>query len=49
MLSWDSGDYDVADYRRLCPDGGELVVFVTEPCWAKAPTVPGSNTTATGA
>ncbi|MGW1553332.1 DUF6461 domain-containing protein [Streptomyces sp. NPDC002346] len=36
MLSWDSGDYDLADYRRLCPDGGELVVFVTEPCWAKA-------------
>ncbi|MFD7912217.1 hypothetical protein ACFV30_16055 [Streptomyces sp. NPDC059752] len=36
MLSWDSGDYGLAHYRRLCPDGGELVVFVTEPCWAKA-------------
>ncbi len=36
MLSWDSGDHDFADYRQLCPDGGELVVFVTEPCIAKA-------------
>ncbi|MFD7033605.1 DUF6461 domain-containing protein [Streptomyces sp. NPDC059917] len=36
MLSWDSGDYDLADYRQLCPDGGELVVFVTEPCLVKA-------------
>ncbi|MFC8535758.1 DUF6461 domain-containing protein [Streptomyces sp. NPDC057249] len=36
MLSWESGDYDLAHYGRLCPPGGELGVFVTEPCWAKA-------------
>ncbi|MFF7191935.1 hypothetical protein ACFZAR_43980 [Streptomyces sp. NPDC008222] len=36
MLSWESGDYDLADYQQLCLDGGELVVFVTEPCIAKA-------------
>ncbi|MGW2477467.1 hypothetical protein [Streptomyces sp. NPDC001665] len=36
MFSWESGDHDLADYGRLCPDGRELGVFVTEPCWAKA-------------
>jgi hypothetical protein len=36
MLSWDSGDYDLAHYGQLCRAGGELVVFVTEPCIAKA-------------
>lgn len=36
MLSWNSDDHELADYRRLCSDGGELAVFVTEPCWAKA-------------
>lgn len=36
MLGWNAGDYGDADYPRLCPDGGELVVFVTEPCSAKA-------------
>lgn len=36
MSSWECGEYDLADYGRLCPDGGELGVFVTEPCWAKA-------------
>ncbi|WP_246101596.1 hypothetical protein [Streptomyces cyaneus] len=36
MLSWENGDYDLADYGQLCRTGGELVVFVTEPCVAKA-------------
>ncbi|MFI1170131.1 hypothetical protein [Streptomyces melanogenes] len=36
MLSWESGDYGLADYGQLCPVGCELVVFVTEPCIAKA-------------
>ena len=36
MLSWENGDYDLADYGQLCRTGGELVVFVTEPCIAKA-------------
>lgn len=36
MLGWNTGDYCYADYRRVCPDGGELVVFVTEPCSVKA-------------
>ncbi|MFE9765170.1 DUF6461 domain-containing protein [Streptomyces sp. NPDC005808] len=36
MHSWDAGDYEPADYRGLCSGGGELVVFVTEPCRAKA-------------
>ncbi|MFG3224115.1 hypothetical protein ACGF07_04930 [Kitasatospora sp. NPDC048194] len=29
-------DYDDIDYRRLCPQGAELVVFVPNPCIAKA-------------
>ncbi|MEU4346203.1 hypothetical protein [Streptomyces sp. NPDC023838] len=36
MLSWESGDYDLADYGQVCPADSELVVFVTEPCLAKA-------------
>ncbi|MFJ8978692.1 hypothetical protein [Streptomyces sp. NPDC102282] len=36
MLSWDSGDFGLAHYGQLCPDGGELAVFVTEPCVGKA-------------
>ncbi|MFE2068296.1 hypothetical protein ACFXDH_39000 [Streptomyces sp. NPDC059467] len=35
MLGWSSGDYDLVDYGRLCRGGGELAVFVTEPCIAK--------------
>ncbi len=36
MIEEDSEDYEEADYRLLCPAGTELVVFVTEPCSAKA-------------
>ena len=36
MLSWESGDHDLTDDGQLCRDGGELVVFVTEPCSVKA-------------
>lgn len=36
MLGWDSDDYGLVDYGRLCRAGGELAVFVTEPCIAKA-------------
>ncbi|MEU0438161.1 hypothetical protein ABZ153_42640 [Streptomyces sp. NPDC006290] len=36
MFSWDSGDYDLPEYGRLCPAGSELVVFETQPCTAKA-------------
>ncbi|MFE9248808.1 hypothetical protein [Streptomyces sp. NPDC007088] len=36
MLGWDEGDYEPTAYGPLCADGGELVVFVTEPCIAKA-------------
>lgn len=36
MLSWESGDYDLAHYGQLCPYGSELVMFVLEPCLAKA-------------
>jgi hypothetical protein len=36
MLSWESGDYGLAHYGQLCRAGGELVVFVTEPCAVKA-------------
>ncbi|WP_405764081.1 hypothetical protein OG539_02260 [Actinacidiphila glaucinigra] len=35
MLSWKNDDYDLTNYGPLCRDGGELVVFVTEPCSAK--------------
>ncbi|MEW1777422.1 hypothetical protein [Streptomyces sp. NPDC086777] len=36
LLGWDSDDYALVDYGRLCRAGGELAVFVTEPCIAKA-------------
>jgi len=36
MFGWDEDDYDRPDYRPLCRDGGELAVFTTEPCVAKA-------------
>ncbi|MEV5998235.1 hypothetical protein AB0M25_02690 [Streptomyces griseomycini] len=36
MLSWDDGDYSTTNYGQLCQPGGELAVFVTEPCLAKA-------------
>jgi hypothetical protein len=29
-------DYDEIDYRELCPPGAELMVFVPNPCVAKA-------------
>ncbi len=29
-------DYDGIDYRELCPQGAELMVFVPNPCVAKA-------------
>lgn len=35
MLSWKNDDYDLTNYAPLCRDGGELVVFVTEPCSVK--------------
>ncbi|WP_200812073.1 hypothetical protein [Streptomyces sp. 3213.3] len=36
MFGWDEDDYDRPDYGPLCRDGGELAVFTTEPCMAKA-------------
>ncbi|MFI6359801.1 DUF6461 domain-containing protein [Streptomyces sp. NPDC050743] len=36
MLGWDADNYGATEYGRLCPDGGELVVFETEPCSVKA-------------
>ncbi|MFD6281242.1 hypothetical protein ACFWFI_37620 [Streptomyces sp. NPDC060209] len=36
MLNPEADDYDLVDYRSLCQGGGEVVVFVTEPCSAKA-------------
>ncbi|MEU1368872.1 hypothetical protein ABZ454_22415 [Streptomyces sp. NPDC005803] len=36
MLNPEIDDYDEVDYGRVCPQGAELVVFVTEPCSAKA-------------
>ncbi|MGC5394711.1 hypothetical protein ACPXCP_03040 [Streptomyces sp. DT20] len=36
MFEEDSEDYEQPDYRLVCPGGTELVVFVTEPCSAKA-------------
>jgi hypothetical protein len=35
MHSWEADD-EPAAYGPLCADGGELVVFVTEPCSVKA-------------
>ncbi|WSP62977.1 hypothetical protein OG466_14570 [Streptomyces sp. NBC_01240] len=36
MHNWDTEDYDDVGYSALCPDGAEIVVFVTEPCSVKA-------------
>ncbi|MFF2011829.1 hypothetical protein ACFVWY_22490 [Streptomyces sp. NPDC058195] len=36
MVNEEIEDYNGVDYRRLCPQGTELVVFETEPCSAKA-------------
>lgn len=36
MVNGEIGDYDEVDYPRVCPEGAEVVVFVTEPCSAKA-------------
>ncbi|MFG3017241.1 hypothetical protein ACGFZQ_01590 [Streptomyces sp. NPDC048254] len=36
LLGWDSDDYGLVDYGQVCRAGGELAVFVTEPCIAKA-------------
>ncbi|WP_406094095.1 hypothetical protein [Streptomyces sp. NBC_01013] len=36
MLNAEIDDYEEADYSRVCPEGTELVVLVTEPCSAKA-------------
>ncbi|AWW41259.1 MULTISPECIES: hypothetical protein [Streptomyces] len=35
MLNGDAEDFDPVDYRALCADGAEIVVFVTEPCSPK--------------
>ncbi len=35
MHNWDAKDYDDVDYNAMCPNGAEIVVFVTEPCSAK--------------
>lgn len=36
MRGWDAGDTDSTDHEKVCPPGGELAVFITEPCSAKA-------------
>ncbi len=36
MFNPSRDDYDEIDYRGLCPQGAELVVFVPNPCIAKA-------------
>ncbi|WP_326737823.1 hypothetical protein [Streptomyces sp. NBC_01022] len=36
MINEEDDDYEEVDYGRLCPRGAEVVVFVTEPCSAKA-------------
>ncbi|MER5748934.1 hypothetical protein [Streptomyces sp. NPDC002088] len=36
MLNWEADDYDTVNYNSMCADGAEIVVFVTEPCSAKA-------------
>ncbi|WP_041820295.1 hypothetical protein [Streptomyces davaonensis] len=35
MVNAEIEDFDPVNYRRVCPDGTELVVFVTEPCSVK--------------
>ncbi|HEY9328946.1 MAG TPA: hypothetical protein VIS09_12035 [Streptomyces sp.] len=36
MVNGEEHGYEEVDYARLCPQGAEVVVFVTEPCSAKA-------------
>ncbi|WP_236245106.1 DUF6461 domain-containing protein [Streptomyces sp. CC210A] len=36
MLNPDEDGYEGVSYERICPVGTELVVFVTQPCSAKA-------------
>lgn len=48
MHNWEAEDYDDVDYGGMCPDGAEIVVFVTEPCSAKG-FLPRSSTTGTAA
>ncbi|MFC3236949.1 hypothetical protein [Streptomyces nitrosporeus] len=36
MLDDEAGDYGLVDYTGICRDGGEIAVFVTEPCSPKA-------------
>ncbi|WP_406453168.1 hypothetical protein OG782_20970 [Streptomyces sp. NBC_00876] len=36
MIDDETDDYDGVHYGRLCPEGTEVAVFVTEPCSAKA-------------
>ncbi|MER6120227.1 hypothetical protein [Streptomyces sp. NPDC001743] len=36
MIDEEDADCGEVDYGRLCPQGAEVVVFVTEPCSAKA-------------
>ncbi|MER7204125.1 hypothetical protein [Streptomyces sp. CB01635] len=36
MFNPSRDDYDGIDYRELCPQGAELMVFVPNPCIAKA-------------
>ena len=36
MMNVESDGYDLVDYNGICRDGGEIVVFVTEPCSGKA-------------
>ncbi|MGW2654810.1 hypothetical protein ACWC1D_14325 [Streptomyces sp. NPDC001478] len=36
MIDEEDDDYELTDYGRICPEGAEIAVFVTEPCSAKA-------------
>ncbi|TWG04799.1 hypothetical protein FHX80_113271 [Streptomyces brevispora] len=36
MFEEGTEDYDPVDYRSICPEGTEVIVFETEPCSAKA-------------
>lgn len=36
MINGEEHGYEEVDYGRLCPQGAEVVVFVTEPCSVKA-------------
>ncbi|GHA87180.1 MULTISPECIES: hypothetical protein [Streptomyces] len=35
MLNGEIEDFDDVDYNALCPDGTEIIVFVTQPCSPK--------------